>query len=69
MIPSEQELLDYIRKHNNLVNLSMIANFFGVKNTTASDLVADLAKRKLVEISKFGGSKAVRVLEKGSKHK
>ena len=69
MIPSEQELLDYLRKHDNLVNISMIANFFGIKNATASDFVSDLAKRRLVEIKKLGGQKIIRVLEKrgGSK--
>lgn len=64
MIPSEQELLDYIKRHDSLVNLSMIANFFGIQNTTASDVVSDLAKKKLVEIRKLGGQKIIRILEK-----
>ena len=69
MVPSEQELINYIKKHDNLVNLSMIANFFKIQNTTASDIVSDLVKKKLVEIKKFGGSKLIKVLEKGGKHK
>lgn len=69
MVPSEQELLEYVKKHDSLVNLSMIANFFGIKNATASDIVSDLAKKKLIEIRKLGGQKIIRVLEKGGKHK
>jgi len=58
LIPSEKELLEFIRKKD-LVNLSMIARFFDIKNTTVSDLVNDLEKRKLVKVRKFGGSKVV----------
>ena len=61
MIPSEKEILDFIKKRENLVNLSMIANFYNIKNSTASDLVDDLVRKKLVEVKKLGGSKIVRV--------
>jgi len=64
MIPSENELLEFISKKE-LVNLSMIAKFFNVKNATASDLVKDLVSKKLVEVKQIGGSKIV-VLKKRS---
>ncbi|HLC73114.1 MAG TPA: helix-turn-helix domain-containing protein [Candidatus Nanoarchaeia archaeon] len=62
MIPSENELLEFISKKE-LVNLSMIAKFFNIKNATASDLVKDLVSKKLVEVKQIGGSKIV-VLKK-----
>ncbi|MBI2670409.1 hypothetical protein HYX18_00295 [Candidatus Woesearchaeota archaeon] len=64
MIPKEEELLKFIEKHDNLVNISMIASFFNIKNATASDLVNDIAKKKLIEIKKLGGSKIIRVIKK-----
>lgn len=60
MIPSEKELLDFIRKRD-IVNLSAIARYFEIKNTTVSDLVYALEKKHLVIIKKLGGSKIVRV--------
>ena len=59
MIPTEKELIDYIKAHENLVNLTMIARFFDIKNTTASDLVLNLERKKLVKITKLGGSKII----------
>ena len=64
MIPSENELLEFISKKE-LVNLSMIAKFFNIKNATALDLVKDLVSKKLVEVTQIGGSKIV-VLKKRS---
>ncbi|MBS3146712.1 MarR family transcriptional regulator [Candidatus Woesearchaeota archaeon] len=58
MIPSEKELIEFIEKRE-LVNLTMIAKFFDIQNATASDLINDLASKKLVEIKKIGGSKIV----------
>ena len=60
MIPSEKELLDFIRRRD-LVNFSLIARFFGLKNATVADLIAPLEKKKVVEVKKLGGSKIVRV--------
>ncbi|HLD16022.1 MAG TPA: hypothetical protein VJB94_05630 [Candidatus Nanoarchaeia archaeon] len=60
MIPTEKELIEFV-KARKLVNLSMIARFYNLKNNTASDLVNDLVKRKVVEIVKLGGSKVVLV--------
>ena len=57
-IPSNEELINFI-KGNNFVNLSMIARFFNINGTTASDLINDLSKNKLVVIKKFGGNKLV----------
>ncbi len=60
MIPSERELIDFISKKD-LVNFSLIAKHFNIKNTTVSDIIESLEKRKLVEVKQLGGSKIVRV--------
>lgn len=64
MIPTEKELIDFIEKHENLVNLTMIAQFFDIKNSTAADIVNPLVKKKVLEIKKLGGSKIVRIKNK-----
>ena len=48
MVPTQQELLDFLKKRD-LVNFSIIAKFFEINNSTVSDLIADLEKKKLVE--------------------
>ena len=58
MIPTQEELIEFIERKE-LVNLTMIARFYDIKNATASDLVNDLVKKKLVEIKQIGGSKIV----------
>ena len=63
MIPSERELVEFVKKRD-LVNFSLIAKFFDIKNSTVSDLIFSLEKKKLVEIKKLGGSKIVRVKER-----
>ena len=63
MIPSERELLDFIRKKD-LVNFSLIAKYFDIKNSTVSDLIFALEKKKIVEVKKLGGSKIVRLKTK-----
>ena len=60
MIPTDSELVDYI-KNNDIVNYSSIAKHFKIKNTTVSDLIDALVKKKLVEVKQIGGSKIVRV--------
>jgi Mn-dependent DtxR family transcriptional regulator len=60
MIPSEKELLDFIKKRD-LVNFSSIARFYEIQNMTVSDLIKDLEKKKLVIVKKMGGSKIVRI--------
>ncbi|MEK6861435.1 MAG: hypothetical protein AABY07_05675 [Nanoarchaeota archaeon] len=60
MIPLEKELLDFIRKHD-LVNYTLIAKHYKIKNTTVSDIIDALEKKKLVEVRKLGGSKIVRI--------
>ena len=60
MIPNEKELIDFIDRRD-LVNLSMIAKHFDIKNTTASDLVYSMQKKGLLIIKKLGGSKIIRV--------
>jgi len=62
MIPTEKELLEFIAKRE-FVNFSIIAKFFEIKNTTASDLVQDLVKTKKVKVFKIGGSKMVRLVK------
>ncbi|MBS3095561.1 hypothetical protein J4231_02695 [Candidatus Woesearchaeota archaeon] len=59
MFPTEGELTDFIKKKNNLVNFSMIAKHFGIKNTTVSDMIASMEKKGIVSIKKLGGSKLV----------
>ena len=60
MIPTEKELVDFIRRHD-LVNFSMIARFFDIKNATVTDLIKSLEKKRLLQIIKLGGSKIVRL--------
>jgi Mn-dependent DtxR family transcriptional regulator len=60
MVPSQKELLEFIKRRD-LVNFSIIAKFYNINNATVSDLIADLQKKKLVEVKKLGGSKIVRV--------
>jgi len=61
-MPSKEELITFI-KSKNFVNLSMIARFFNIYNSTALDLVNDLKAQNIVHIKKLGGSKMV-VLKK-----
>ncbi len=62
MVPTQEQLLDFLRKHN-LPNLSKIAKHFNIQNSTVSDLVKDLEEKKLVNIVNVGGSKVVQVKE------
>ncbi|MDD5177975.1 MAG: hypothetical protein PHT54_01680 [Candidatus Nanoarchaeia archaeon] len=63
MIPKEEEILDFVKKRDNLVNFSMIAGFFNIKNATVTDIIEDMQKKKLVKIKKLGGSKLVIALK------
>ena len=60
MIPTEKELMDFLRKRD-LVNLTAIAKHFDIKNATVPDMLKPLEKKKIVEVRKFGGSKVVLV--------
>jgi len=60
VIPTEKELIEFI-KHRDLVNFSIIAKHFDIKNSTVSDLITALVKKKLVLVKKLGGSKIVRL--------
>ena len=60
MIPSEKELLQFI-KGRDFVNYSVIAKFYELNNATVSDLVDDLIKKKLVIVKQFGSNKMVMV--------
>lgn len=60
MIPSEEELLSFIQSKK-FVNFSMIAKYFSIKNSTVSDLINALVKKKTVTVQKLGGSKIVLV--------
>lgn len=64
MIPTEKELLDFLKKRD-LVNMTAIAKHFSIKNATIPDLLQPLEKKKLIEVRKFGGSKVV-LLRRGS---
>lgn len=58
MFPSEDELLKFIKKKE-LVNFSMIAKAFNLRNSTVTDLMEALKVQKKIKIIKFGGSKVV----------
>ncbi len=60
MIPTEKELLEFIKRRD-LVNFSIIAKHFDIKNSTVSDLIRVLIKKKLVVVKRLGGSKIVRL--------
>jgi len=64
MLPTEKELLEFIEKRDNLVNFSMIAKQFGIKNTTVSDIISALQKKKVVVVKVLGSSKVVVVGKK-----
>ncbi|MBU2634503.1 MAG: hypothetical protein KJ674_04635 [Nanoarchaeota archaeon] len=60
MIPTEKELTAFI-KRKDIVNFSLIAKYFEINNATVSDLMDLLLKKKLVTVTKLGGSKVVRL--------
>ena len=60
MIPTEKELINFIKRRD-LVNFSLIAKHFNIKNTTVSDLISSLEKKKVLTVKKLGGSKIVRL--------
>ena len=60
MIPTEKELLDFIKRRD-IVNFSLIAKHFDIQHATVSDLIFALQQKKLVDVKKLGGSKIVRV--------
>lgn len=60
MIPTEKELIEFIKKRD-IVNYSTIAKFYEINNATVSDLINDLVKKKIVNVKQLGGSKIVRV--------
>nr|MBI4156181.1 hypothetical protein [Candidatus Woesearchaeota archaeon] len=58
MIPKEEELIAFV-KARELANYSDIAKYFDINNSTVSDLINDLVKKKKVRVRKIGGSKVV----------
>ncbi|MFH1209600.1 MAG: hypothetical protein V1663_02315 [archaeon] len=60
MIPTEKELIEFI-KSRDLVNFSSIAKYYEINNATVSDLIDALLKKKIVTVTKLGGSKVVRL--------
>jgi hypothetical protein len=68
MIPTAEELIKFI-KSKDIVNFSIIAKHFNIKNNTVSDIILDLERKKLVEVSSFGGSKIVKIKEDKMKKK
>lgn len=60
MIPTETELTGFI-KSRDLVNFSSIAKYYEINNATVSDLIDALVKKKIVTVTKLGGSKVVRL--------
>ena len=45
MVPTQKELLEFLKKRD-LVNFTIIAKFYDIKNSTVSDLIIDLQKKK-----------------------
>jgi len=68
MIPKKEELIKFI-KSRDFVNFSVIAKHFNIKNTTVSDLINDLEKEKLADVTYFSGSKIVRIKDTKMKKK
>jgi len=60
MIPTEKELVNFIKKRD-IVNYSSIAKYYEINNATVSDFIDSLVKKKLVTVKKLGGSKIVRI--------
>lgn len=60
MIPTENELIEFIKKHD-LINYSIIAKHFKIKNSTVSDLIQSLQEKQLITIKQLGASKVVRL--------
>jgi len=58
MVPKEEELLGFV-KARELANYSDIAKHFDINNSTVSDLINDLVKKKKVRIKKIGSNKVV----------
>lgn len=65
MIPTEKELLDFIGRQD-IVNFSLIARHYKLKNATVSDIIKDIERKKLIEVKKIGGSKIVRLVRVGT---
>lgn len=63
-MPNKEELIDFIEKRDNMVNFSMIAKQFCIKNNTVSDLISLFEKKKLVSLKKLGGFKIAMVPKK-----
>lgn len=60
MIPSENELKDFIKRRD-FVNFSLIAKHFEINNATVSDLINMLVKKKIAIVRKLGGNKIVKL--------
>ena len=60
LIQIGNELIKFI-KRKDLINFSLIAKHFEINNATLSDLIGALLKKKLVTVTKLGGSKVVRL--------
>ena len=58
MIPTEAELINYLKKKKYPI-FSDIARHFEINNATVSDLANMLVKKKKAKIEKVGGSKMV----------
>ena len=58
MLPTEKELLSYIKKEK-LVNYTKIAKKFKVSNQTVPDLLKHLLENRKIRIKKIGAYKFV----------
>lgn len=64
MLPSETELLAYIKKEK-LVNYTKIARRFKISNQTVPDLLQPLLNKKKIRIKKVGSYRFVEAIGKG----
>jgi len=60
MIPTEEELIDFIKRRE-FVNFSIIARYYEINNATVSDLVDMLVRKKKAIVKKIGGSNWIKL--------
>ena len=56
--PEESEIVEFIKK-NEFVNISMISSFFSIHRVTASEVVANLRGKNIVDIERIGRNNIV----------
>ena len=57
-VPTKEQLTAYLKRNKN-VTYTMIANKFGIKIQTVGDIIDDLKREKIVDVSRIGTAKVV----------